>query len=123
MHLSVDDLEFRPDIRLSTTELASIERLKDVSSFLVAIDPILFELKDTCNKDLHNFLDEFQFWTDLTTDCCVCYLERPTNSLMLIVRHKVYSGFSWDVHPILLMGTEDMHLSLDEYIISAISNH
>ena len=87
MHLSLDEFEFWPDIRLLTTELAAIERLKDGRLlFSVAIDPILFELINKCDKDMYNFFDEFKFRTDLTTDCCVCYLERPTNSLILIMR-------------------------------------
>ena len=34
--------------------------------FSVVIDPILFKLAG--NEDMHNILDEFEFWPDLTTD-------------------------------------------------------
>ena len=51
-----------------TMELAALERLKNRCHhfFSVAIDPILFKLAD--NEDMHNILDEFEFWPDLTTD-------------------------------------------------------
>ena len=50
-----------------TMELAALERLKnDVTTFSVAIDPILFKLAG--NEDMHNILDEFKFRPDRTTD-------------------------------------------------------
>ena len=51
-----------------TMELAPLECLKNRRDhlFSVAIDPILFKLAD--NADMHNILDEFEFWPDLTTD-------------------------------------------------------
>ena len=50
-----------------TIELAAPERLKNRRHFFsVAIDPILFKLAG--NEDMHNILDEFEFWPDLTTD-------------------------------------------------------
>ena len=50
-----------------TMELAALECLKNRHHhfFSVAIDPILFKLAG--NKDMHNILDEFEFWPDLTT--------------------------------------------------------
>ena len=46
-------------------DLAALEHLKiDVIS--VDIDPIFFKLAG--NKDMHNIMNEFQFWTDRTTD-------------------------------------------------------
>ena len=55
-------------IPLLTMELAALERLKNRCHhfFSVAIDPILFKL--TGNEDMHNILDEFEFWPDRTTD-------------------------------------------------------
>ena len=49
-------------------ELAALERLKiELHHFFsVAIDSILFKL--TGNEDMHNILDEFEFWPDRTTD-------------------------------------------------------
>ena len=51
-----------------TMELAALESLKNQRHhfFSVAIDPILFKL--TGNDDVHNILDEFEFWPDQTTD-------------------------------------------------------
>ena len=49
-------------------ELAALEHLKNRRHhfFSVAIDPILFKLTDY--EDMHNILDEFEFWPDRTTD-------------------------------------------------------
>ena len=49
-------------------ELAALERLKNRRHhfFSVAIDPILFKLAG--NEDMHNILDEFEFWPDQTID-------------------------------------------------------
>ena len=49
-------------------ELAALGRLKNRRHhfFSVAIDPILFKLAG--NEDMHNILDEFEFWPDQTTD-------------------------------------------------------
>ena len=51
-----------------TMELAALQRLKNQRHhlFSVAIDTILFKLAG--NEDMHNILDEFKFWPDLTTD-------------------------------------------------------
>ena len=51
-----------------TMELAALQRLKNRLHhfFSVAIDLILFKLAG--NEDMHNILDEFGFWPDLTTD-------------------------------------------------------
>ena len=51
-----------------TMELVALERLKNGCHhfFSVAIDPILFILAG--NEDMHNILDVFEFWPDLTTD-------------------------------------------------------
>ena len=49
-------------------ELAALERLKIRRHhfFSIAIDPILFKLAG--NEDMHNILDEFEFWPDRTTN-------------------------------------------------------
>ena len=51
-----------------TTELAALERLKNRCHHLISvdIDPIFFKL--ACNKDMHNIMNEFEFWPDRTTD-------------------------------------------------------
>ena len=51
-----------------TMELAALERLRNRRHHFVsvAIDPILFKLAG--NENMHNILDEFEFWPDLTTD-------------------------------------------------------
>ena len=51
-----------------TMELAALERLKNRRHhfFMVGIDPIDFKLAG--NEDMHNILDEFEFWPDRTTD-------------------------------------------------------
>ena len=55
-------------IRLLTTELAAIERLKHqcLHFFSVGIDPILFKVGGYI--DMHNILHEFEFWPNGTTD-------------------------------------------------------
>ena len=54
-------------------ELAALERLKNWGHhfFSVAIDPILFKL--TCNEDMHNILNEFEFRPDRTTNYGVSF--------------------------------------------------
>ena len=49
-------------IRLLTTELAALERLKHqcLHFFSVGIDPILFKVGGYI--DMHNILHEFEFW-------------------------------------------------------------
>ena len=47
-----------------TMELV-IERLKN-HVISVDIDPIFFKLAG--NKNMHNIMNEFEFWPDLTTD-------------------------------------------------------
>ena len=49
-------------------ELDALECLKNRRHhfFSVAIVPILFKFAG--NEDMHNILDEFEFWPDLTTD-------------------------------------------------------
>ena len=55
-------------IRLLTTELAALERLKHqfLHFFSVGIDPILFKVGGYI--DMHNILHEFEFWPNGTTD-------------------------------------------------------
>ena len=55
-------------IKLLTTELAALERLKHqcLHFFLVGIDPILFKVGGYI--DTHNILHEFEFWPNGTTD-------------------------------------------------------
>ena len=51
-----------------TTELASLERLKNRCHHVISvdIDPIFFKLAG--NKDMHNIMNEFEFRPDRTTD-------------------------------------------------------
>ena len=55
-------------IRLLTTELAALERLKHqcLHFFSVGIDPILFKVGGYI--DMHNILYEFEIWPNGTTD-------------------------------------------------------
>ena len=55
-------------IRLLTTELAALERLKHqcFHFFSVGIDPILFKVGGYI--DMHNILHEFEFWPNGTPD-------------------------------------------------------
>ena len=68
MHKSLDEFEFRPD---PTTEYGvscpSALKKIDVTTF----SPLLLIQSFSNfagNEDMHNFLDEFEFWPDLTTD-------------------------------------------------------
>ena len=45
-------------------------RENDVHVFSVVFDPILFRL--AANEDMHKISDEFEFWSDRTTDYGVC---------------------------------------------------
>ena len=51
-----------------TTELAALERLKNLCHHVISvdIDPIFFKLAG--NKDMHNIMNEFEFRRDRTTD-------------------------------------------------------
>ena len=51
-----------------TTEFAALERLKNRCHHVISvdIDPIFFKLAG--NKDMHNIMNEFEFWPDRTTD-------------------------------------------------------
>ena len=51
-----------------TTELAALERLKNLCHHVISvdIDPIFFKLAG--NKDMHNIMNEFEFRPDRTTD-------------------------------------------------------
>ena len=55
-------------IPLLTTELASLEHLKNRCHHVISvdIDPILFKLAG--NKGMHNIMNEFEFRPDWTTD-------------------------------------------------------
>ena len=55
-------------IRLLSTELAALERLKHqcLHFFSVGIDPILFKVGGYI--DMHNILHEFEFWPNGNTD-------------------------------------------------------
>ena len=57
-------------IPLLTTELAALERLKNRCHHVISvgINPIFFKLTGTCNKDMHNMMNEFEFRPDQTTD-------------------------------------------------------
>ena len=57
MHKSLNEFEFRPD---PTNIYGQLTMKKiDVSTFLMAIDLILFKLAG--NEDVHNILNEFEF--------------------------------------------------------------
>ena len=58
-------------IQQLTTELAAFI-LKGLYFFSVAIDLILFKL--AYKKEIHNILDEFQFWPDWTIDNIIACL-------------------------------------------------
>ena len=51
-----------------TTELAALERLKNRCHHVISVDigPIFFKLAD--NKDMHNIMNEFEFWPYRTTN-------------------------------------------------------
>ena len=51
-----------------TTELAALEHLKNRCHHVISIDidPIVFKLAG--NKDMHNIMNEFEFWPDWLTD-------------------------------------------------------
>ena len=51
-----------------TTELAALERLKNRCHHVISvdIDPIFFKLAG--NKDMHNILNEFEFWPNRITN-------------------------------------------------------
>ena len=55
-------------IRPLTTELAALECLKNQCHHVISvdIDPIFFKLAG--NKNMHNIMNEFEFWPDRTTD-------------------------------------------------------
>ena len=90
-------------IRLLTTELAALERLKHqcLHFFSVGIDPVLFKIGGYI--DMHNMLHEFEFWPNGTTDYGV------KNWCLLV--------FSVAIDLILfkLASYKDMHKILDEF--------
>ena len=51
-----------------TKELAALERLKNQFHQVISndIDPIFLKLAG--NKDMHNIMNELEFWPDRTTD-------------------------------------------------------
>ena len=53
-------------IKLLTTELAALERLKHQSPLFLGIGPILFKVGGYI--DMHNTLHEFEVWPNGTTD-------------------------------------------------------
>ena len=105
-------------IPLLTMELAALEHLKNRCHhfFSVAIDPILFKLAG--NEDMHNILDEFEFWPDVTTDYGVsCPWASEKNSHRLIMGKRSLHVFSavFDRILFILAGNEDIHKSLYEF--------
>ena len=101
-----------------TMELAAPERLKNRRQhfFSVAIDPILFKLAD--NEDMHNILDEFEFWPDRTIDygvSCPWASEKIPIDLKWEKRsHHVFSAVC-DRILFIVAGNEDIHKSLYEF--------
>ena len=51
-----------------TTELAALERLKNRCHHIISGDIDLIFFKLAGNKDMHNIMNEFEFWPDQTTD-------------------------------------------------------
>ena len=96
-------------IRLLTTELAALERLKHQCLHFssVGIDPILFKVRGYI--DMHNILHEFEFWPNGITDYGVSCLEHLKNSCLHV--------FSVAIDLILfkLASYKDMHKILDEF--------
>ena len=93
-------------------EWAALERLKNQRHhfFSVAIDPILFKLES--NEDMHNILDEFEFWPDLTTDygvgCPWASEKIPIDLKWEKQSHHVFSAV-FDRILFILAGNEDIH--------------
>ena len=65
-----------------TTELAALERLNNRCHHVISvdIDPIFFKFAG--NKDMHNIMNEFEFWPDRTTNSTMelAGLERLRNT-------------------------------------------
>ena len=80
-----------------TTELATLERLKNRCHHVISvdIDPIFFKLAG--NKDMHNIMNEFEFRPDRTTDYGVV--------------------ITVEIDPIFfkLAGNKDMHNIMNEF--------
>ena len=70
-----------------TTELAALERLKNLCHDVISvdIDPIFFKLAG--NKDMHNIMNEFEFQPDRTTDLAA--LERLRNTPIDLIMGKM----------------------------------
>ena len=49
-------------------ELAALERLKNRCHHVISVDIDLIFFKLAGNKDMHNIMNEYEFWTDRTTD-------------------------------------------------------
>ena len=93
-------------IRLLTTELAALERLKHQCChfFSVGIDPILFKVGGYI--DMH-ILHDFEFWPNGTADYGVSWL-----SVAKLLTNG--SLFIFD-RIIKVAGNKDMHKSLQEF--------
>ena len=67
IHKSLYEFDFRTD-PTTDTELAALERLKNICHHVIAIDidPIFFKLAG--NKDMHNIMNEFKFQPDRSND-------------------------------------------------------
>ena len=96
-------------IKLLTTELAALERLKHqcLHFFLVGIDPILFKVGGYI--DIQNILHEFEFRPNGTTDYGV--------SCPWASKKLMSPRFSVAIDLILfkLASYKDMHKILDEF--------
>ena len=51
-----------------TTELAALERLKNRCHHVISVDIDRIFFKLAGNKDMHNIMNEFEFWPDRTTN-------------------------------------------------------
>ena len=51
-----------------TMESAALERLKNRCHHVISVDIDLIFFKLAGNKDMHNIMNEFEFWPDWTTD-------------------------------------------------------
>ena len=96
-------------IRLLTTELAALERLKHqcLHFFSVGIDPILFKVGGYI--DMHNILHEFKFWPNGPLTMELAAHEHLKNWCLHV--------FSVAIDLILfkLASYKDMHKILDEF--------
>ena len=126
-------------IRLLTTELAALERLKHqcLHFFSVGIDPILFKVGGyidmdnilhefeffvlilfilTGKEDIHKISDKFEFWPDRTTDYRVSCPWASKKFPIEMGKWSLHaSAFIFDWIIIKVAGNQDRHKSSDEF--------